>query len=258
MKLSKPWWEEAGTDWTADEPQQALALLTKIYDERSKIKPVIVSAGLDWGDAPGGIATAREIWRWALDAAGNAGTTLDLVAAVLHDRSKRAYHPRLLRLLGDRLAPATFRLLARYGAPLEDDEVSEAMLDSLRRRGHVPQDGPSEGFEALTARPEGWVDSWANLQARVDQMRRTALLKRDGHPIGTGVLVGHDLLLTAAHVLDPTSFSTVDSGDLHAVFDFNTSLGMSPDETGNKVKIVDYICSSPPTASELAGKALND
>ncbi len=260
MSASKPWWEEATTDWTAGEPRRALDLFTEIYDERDSIKRVVKLAGLDWGDAPGSNASARAIWTWALSAASESGRVLDLAVEVLRDRNARDFHPLLVPLLGDRLAPVTLRLLGRYGAPSGGEDVSSAMLESLQQRGEEPAAKPVEGLQALTSPQAGFEPSWATHQAHADQMRRTAQIRRAGHAIGTGVLIGDDLLLTAAHVLYAKHWPPADADtvEVEAVFDYHSVSGTSLAEAGTPIRVVEYVCASLPTPAERAGKARYD
>jgi hypothetical protein len=259
MSKSKLWWENAETDWTAKEPGRVLDLLCCAYDERDSIKSVVKSAGLDWATAPGGKASSREIWTWALNAASRSrkGGVLDLAVEVLNDRRRGVFHAPLISLLGDQLTRTTLRLLRRHGLPPEDTDAGRQMLESLKGRTEEHLAKSVEALESINMPRQGLQDARTDIQAQLDQMNRTAQIRRGGHPIGTGVLIGNDLLLTAAHVLDAESWPPRDPGEVVAVFEFLTSQA-SLAETGNKVAVSEYVDASLPTSAEVAGKADKD
>lgn len=120
----------------------------------------------------------------------------------------------------------------------------------------LPEPEPVGTLNAITAALAGLapLESWEQLS--VDARRRVAMLERGGQPVGTGVLVGPDVLLTAGHVIGlvgPVSApaSAAAAADLMAVFDFRPTPGRSPAETGVRVPVSELLDGSPPSAAEL-------
>jgi hypothetical protein len=93
----------------------------------------------------------------------------------------------------------------------------------------------------------------------IDELRlRTALIRIKGVPVGTGVLVGADLVLTAAHVIGARNWRLTVPASIVAVFDFAQQRRRSPVETGTPIRVSEVVCGSPPTNSEVAGNARED
>ena len=110
------------------------------------------------------------------------------------------------------------------------------------------------GLQALTQPSAGLTDAASFVEAVQRTTKRVAMLRRAGKPVGSAVLIGPDLLLTAAHVLDAKSLpSSVE--DLVAVFDFRPRPGTSPAETGLPVKIAAFLTGSLPSDAETAEAA---
>ena len=59
-----------------------------------------------------------------------------------------------------------------------------------------------------------------------DLSLRTALISVEGVPSGTGVLVGKDLILTAAHVINASNWPQVASKSIATVLDYRPQPGL--------------------------------
>lgn len=119
--------------------------------------------------------------------------------------------------------------------------------------------GPGEAdpgdFEAITAPASGYAEGIEAVHR--DARRRIAMIEINGIPVGTGVLVGPDILLTAAHVVE--SVKTPDHWDcVTARFDYVTQPDVSSHETGVRVGVASLVDYSPPSeAWEVSGDHLD-
>jgi len=249
------WWEDPQTNWTRDEPRRALELLSHAYDERDATKQIVQRAGIDWRRAPGGNASAWEIWVWALEAGARGGLVFDLVSTVLEDDSRRAFHDTLRKLLGAHLAHVNSRTLARRG--MESAAVAQgAVLETLGATLLDPDSPQTEGLQAVLQARSGLADPRGHIQMLVDAMRRTALVEVGGVPMGTGFLVGPDVMLTAAHVLDAHHWPPqLKPTEVEVVFDVYASGYQAPAEVGSRVGVVDFLEGSLPMPNEVQGNA---
>jgi hypothetical protein len=98
-------------------------------------------------------------------------------------------------------------------------------------------------------------DPRAFIEALVAAMRRTAMIEVSGRPRGTGFLVGPDLLLTAAHVIEARHWPPDPRPQAWAVFDYayDASRPAGQAETGIRVPVEDFVTASLPTAAEVVG-----
>ncbi|MGC5345797.1 trypsin-like peptidase domain-containing protein [Streptomyces sp. DT171] len=113
------------------------------------------------------------------------------------------------------------------------------------------------GLEAVTRAAAGLVETEDLLRVIEDAMRRVAVVEIDGSPVGTGVLVRPDVLLTAGHVLGPALASGTLPDTVEARFDFRTVSATGPYETGFRVRLTELLDSSPPTDAEAASSPLS-
>jgi hypothetical protein len=247
------WWEDPTTDWTQGLPARAVDLLVAAYEEPSEIKYIAQTVGLSW-DGGVGRATAREAWRWTLTQAAGRNLALDLAAEVLRDEASAAFHAPLRQLLGDRLGAAEARGALRYGLPPATSSRPDRVLESLVDAATTVGDDPVGGLEAITSVSAAFDDPHAYVQGIVDATRRTAMIQVGGHPRGTGFLVGPDLLLTAAHVIDGRQWPPSPLPEAEAVFDYFPQPGRSQAETGVRVPVTEFMTASLPTAAEVAGQ----
>jgi hypothetical protein len=252
---AKTWWEDPHTDWTTGEPARAVDLLARAYDDPAEIASIVHEAGLDWELSPSA-ESPRDSWIAILTKAARDERTLDLVAEILQDARSSAFHAPLSRRLGELLGLANARRAIRYGLPPPLSEQSDPVVDSLVEASREPGNQPVGGLEAITSLSAGLDNPRAQVEAVLAAMRRTAMVEVAGRPRGTGFLVGADLLLTAAHVIEARRWPPDPPPQAFAVFDFaydEGRAGGSPAETGVRVPVVDFVTASLPTAAEVVG-----
>lgn len=251
------WWEDPQPDWTQPGPHKALRVFSSAYEERHAIAHVVRSAGLDWSRAPGGTASAWEIWQWALGHAAARGKVLDLAAVALNDSNVEAIHPSLVSLLGDQLVVAARHHAVRFGVA-GDTRGARRLLESLDGAVTDPPDEPVGTLQGITAASTGFDSPRQYIQAVHDAINRTAMIEIGGRPAGTGFLVGPDVLLTAAHVFDADQWPPPVTYGVAARFDFEDEPGRAVAETGLTVEVTDFLAGSLPTEREAAGYTARD
>ncbi|MGY1528011.1 hypothetical protein ACW69C_30290 [Streptomyces sp. MN3] len=130
----------------------------------------------------------------------------------------------------------------------------------------APGDGPgpddvdtayAAGLEGITRAIAGLVDPADLIQVVRDMTVRVARVEWGGRPVGTGVLVAPDVLLTAGHVLGTALEPGKLPDGLEARFDFRTHYGddrsapherrSAPHERGIRVPLTELLVCSPPT-----------
>ena len=121
-------------------------------------------------------------------------------------------------------------------------------LEGLGAPSPVPADGPAGYLEVINSARAGLGEFDSFITTLVTASRRIAMIEVGGQPRGTGVLVGPDLLLTAAHVIDEEAPTAVS-----AVFDFFPDPPRSRAETGVRITISARVAGSPPSPAERAG-----
>jgi Trypsin-like peptidase domain len=251
---AKTWWEDSHTDWTSGEPARAVDVLAKAYDEPTEIASIVHAAGLEW-EPPASAESARDSWIGILTRVARDQRTLDLVAEVLQDARSSAFHAPLGGLLGGVLGLANARRAIRYGLPPAPSEGPDRVLESLVDASSEPSDQPVGGLEAITSLTAGLQDPRASIQALLAAMRRTAMIEVGGSPRGTGFLIGRDLLLTAAHVIEARRWPPDPLPEAWAVFDYayDESRARSQAEMAPRVRVVDFVTASLPTREEVVG-----
>lgn len=251
-----PWWEDQAADWTQGQPGRILDLLTTAFEQRVDIQLFARVIGLDWRAAPGGTTSARDTWLWVLRRAAVAEQIPDLVAEILNHPRSAAFHAPFYRVLGEGSFVVDARRALRHGlAALPGN--ADSFGDRIRSAASEPSDTPVGSLEAITSPPSGLGDPKAYAQAIINATRRIAMIEVAGRPRGTGLLVGPDLLLTAAHVLDSRCWPPPDAVDVVAVFDYFPMPGRSPAETGTRVGVSEFVYGSLPTEAEADGRVLD-
>ena len=234
VSMDKTWWDAATTDWTQGEPAKVISLFKQSYPNMSDLRRVAGAVGISCADSA---PSASAGWLAVFEAAARAENhgPLELAAYLLFDDTpaRVAVRDMLIRLLGERLSHAHALGAIRYG---------RAAVPSATVLAEEP-------LEAITSRTAGFWDPDAYARALEDHRRRTALLRRGRDEAGTGVLIGPDLLLTAAHVLRYDGWPPPTPLEMHAVFDY-ASHGRSPAEEGVRVKVAELVFGVPPTDAE--------
>jgi Trypsin-like peptidase domain len=216
MGGSNPWWADATVDWTRPEPTKVIEIFKSAYPTQGEILTVAARTGLPPRERSGTNADF-DMWKWAIDTAVTTGLLIMLCDAIITDPNKEPFHELLYRLL--------------YS------------------------DGTS-GLQTVNEPALGLIDAQMDEQVSRDARRRTAMIEIGGQPAGTSFLVGPDLLLTAAHVIDASNFPPRPNGPVMAVFDFLPQGGRSRAETGLRVPIIDVgLVGSFPTQNEILNKA---
>ncbi|MDD7936981.1 trypsin-like peptidase domain-containing protein [Actinomycetospora lutea] len=180
----------------------------------------------------------------------------DLIAEILNHPKSRTFHSSIYGLLGDSSSIVDAKRALRHGL----DSLSEnqdSFGDHIRAAAPVLPATPVGSLEAITSPPSGLGDPKAYAQAIMSATRRIAMIEVHGRPRGTGILVGPDLLLTAAHVLDSRHWPPSEPIEVVAVFDYLSRSGRSPAETGTRVSVSEFLCGSLPTESEANGDVLD-
>ena len=223
-----PWWEDPEFDWTSGNPGVLLGLLAASYPDWPAIEVMTRAADCGFRPEPGTSAPAAELWEQALHYAAVTRRLPALMQAVLVDQAKKEWRPLFASL-------------------------QESLLSSPGQ----PDEGPVGGLQAITSAGAGLGDAIACVQAMMNLIWRTAAIRVNGSEKGTGFLVGDNLLLTAAHVVEAAKREPGRPNPIVAVFDFTGSSGNSYAETGTAIPVDGIICDSPPTPGErgaMAGK----
>jgi hypothetical protein len=250
--FERTWWEEPQTDWTSGEPARAVDLLAHAIADPLAIGSITERSGLNLAGAPVG-ASIHELWAWILGRAARQKRTLDVVAEILHHPASAPFQALLGGLLGDRFGQANARLALRYGLPTAPADGPDRLLRSLVEAPDAPSDEPVGMLQAITSVNDGMPDPHAAAQAIIDATRRTAMIEIAGRPRGTGFLVGPDLLLTAAHVIDARRWPPDPLPEVRAVFDYRGER-RSQAETGVRIPVIEFVTASLPTGQEVVGE----
>lgn len=239
----RPWWENPRTDWTTGDPGRLLEALSAAYPPRAAVMVIAGQAGFDWDQVPAAPDPMRDAWLWVLNRAARTNCVVDLLANVVCDPSAAEAYPAVAWFLGEALGPAMARCAA-----VGLEAAAPARADRL----------PVEGLQAITSLRSGLVPIRTHLWTINELDLRTASIRVRGVPAGTGVLVGDDLLLTAAHVIGARNWQSVDPASIEAVFDFTYQPERSMAGIGTSIFVSEVMCGSPPTDSEIAGNARED
>jgi hypothetical protein len=248
--MGRQWWTNPSTDWSKGEPAQLLEFLMKVYPSSDEIQRIMNIASQGGKNFPDAARPATGGWLVVLQEAAKSDQVLDLVAAVLHD-SGSSYLIPLKEALGAARREAYARFAVNPGF-VADSALADEMMDCLQSKPRTRPRRRVGRLQALTQTADGLPPTPSHIMGLLQAMRRTAVIQRGGHAAGTGVLIGPDLLLTAAHVIglggDPPDVSNT-----VAVFDFHIEKGRDQFETGERVAVTAFCCGMPPTNAEKIG-----
>ncbi len=253
------WWDDPHTDWNLGAPGRVADILAAAYPDAAAIQSLADSAGVD-GTTSVTPEPARQVSARLLGVAATKGRVLDLVAEVLQDNSSEPFHALLRSLLGDHhLGLVDVRRSRKFGLDARSADGADPVVTSICSLASEPGAEPVGSLQALASVPDGLDDPRALVQGLLDAMRRTAMIEIGGQPRGTGFLVGPDLLLTAAHVIDPRHWPPPGSlpEDVCARFDFDSQFERSLTDTGIRVPVAEFVAASLPTAEEVAGNVVD-
>ncbi len=217
--VESPWWNDPDFDWTCGSPGELLSLLASVYPDGTAVTAVAQDAQLDVQPEPN--TALLDLWQGVLKQAAIKKRFPALMESVLDDQSGKESHPLIASL-----------------------------RDNLFASPAAPSSGPVSGLQAVTSAGDGLGDAVACVQALLNLIWRTAVIRIEGHESGTGFLVGENLVLTAAHVVEAANRGSRGARSIVAVFDFNGGGGQSHAETGSPVRVHSILCSSPPTPGE--------
>jgi Trypsin-like peptidase domain len=249
------WWEDPETDWTAGKPGKVADVLAAAFHDFVTIRELAGRARLG-GSTPSTEESARDAWIHLLERAGASGRVFHLMAEVLQDDGSQQFQVPLAALLGDRRRVVDAIRSIRFGL-VEPPAGGTAPSAAVGEGSAALGDEPVGALEAITSPPGGLEDPRAVVQTLLDAMWRTAMIEIEGKARGTGFLVGRDLLLTAAHVIDPPRWQPEPRPDVMARFDYILDPGSSLAETGLRVPVTDLLTASLPTPAE-AGDATGE
>lgn len=240
-------WEDPTTDWTSGEGLRAVQLFASAYKDVESARAAAKEVGVPWREAYGVLPVAA-LWAELLRRAVESGRSYDLAAEMLHDPGRAWFHKPLRDLLGEQLARANNLLVYRHGAFLEGVDMSAPVPPIV-----PPVEGTDGFLQAINNPGAGMRNHNAVMALELDVRHRVALLRRGGAAVGTGFLVGPDLLLTAAHVLRLDGAPRPeDCVGLEAVFDFYDQRRTAA-ETGIPVAVSGILRYSLPADDELPG-----
>jgi hypothetical protein len=255
LSASKAWWEDPLTDWSSGEPRRFVDVLVYAYDSPESVRHIAKSSGVVQTN-DNAVLGLEDSWRSVLVDATQQSRLYELVAVVLHDENCNQFHPRIRELLGDRLPTVQALIVRRYGPPNPADRDSGSILESLAEGESPPLNEPVGSLQAIQSVGQGFGSLKAYLVAVTDALRRTAMIEIAGQPSGTGFLVGEDLLLTAAHVIDIHHWPPSPPREVVAIFDFDES-GRSKAETGIRVAVSEFVTNSFPAKFEMTGQGFD-
>ena len=264
-------WDQPAVDWTTGAGLRARQLFERAYSDDAAVRALAQRLRIDAGpDQPwaGALSWTQLLQRVAADA-----KMFDLAAELLADPTRPWFVAPLTELLGDQLPFANAIRIRRHGLPA-DEAARDALVRSVLPTvggdasalvqalavSSAPGDADDVGFglQSITS-PQAGIEDLASVFAVLrDASRRMVLIRRDKINMGTGFLVGTDLVLTAAHVVDEGGAGTPGAYGLVAVFDFHNldQPPRSPAETGVAVDVVGVLVQSPPTPDERASTAI--
>jgi hypothetical protein len=250
-------WDDLDTDWSSGDGLRAVQLFQLAYSDVSSARAAAEAVGLAWLTRYEALPSFA-LWAELLRQAVETGRSYALAADLLHDPERSWFARPLRELLGDRLPEANKTLTDRHGLPADRDARNAVLenLDVAQTAAALIEPVTVEAgvLQAITDPRAGLLDQDMVIVRELDARRRVALVQRGGGALGTGFLVGPDLLLTAAHVIrnggPPRS---EDSCGLRAVFDYSAygDRDRTPAESEDPVPVAALLRWSLATDAEM-------
>jgi hypothetical protein len=250
-------WDETNVDWSTGDGLLVSQLFERAYVDGPAARTLADAVGMAWPTTAATMSHSQ-LWTALLSAAAADRKLPALAAELLDDPTRAVFTNRLMRVLGDQVGLAHAVGVAKHGLPSSEEEKS-AVVETLDFAIATEEILPSAGegkLQAVNPGNAGLQSFSSYLQSLLNARRRVALIRRARSEVGSGFLVGPNLLLTAAHVLRSDGVPTTrDIDQLDVVMDFFDQ-GRSIDETGIPVPVVEMLRASPATDAELAGGGL--
>ncbi|MCO6457828.1 MAG: trypsin-like peptidase domain-containing protein [Pirellulaceae bacterium] len=246
-----PWWNKAPIAWQEPEPQSLLAVLVDAYPRKDELIAVAQNVGLHEADIDTD-GTPRQVARRIIQLAAAMAALGCLIDEALSDHRVAAFHERIRGLVvGDLRREVAVARLCRTGEFQPRDSQWLASLGATVPPGDEAL--VTEGLQSIVDAQRGLGDPLAFVMVVTNAMRRTAMLELDGHPDGTGFLVGARHLLTCAHVVGVLRSPPPPDLVVTAVFDFYAGGRVAHSEHGRRVqgKVVAW---SYPAPAETSGQ----
>lgn len=223
------WFEDLPLDWTRHETRRSRALLSAAYSTSTAAIGLARDAGLDTTK----LKHAQEVDALIpeiLEQARLSNRLPQLLATVLSDLSREAVHDELwvhAKGAEDRIVAAALR----QKPSIQTLALLPSSMEARTRAESRPID---RQFEKIINEVAGFTDPAIFRLRLAEAELRTARIDTDGTPIGTGFLVGPDLLLTNWHVV-----SGIANGA--AVFDNKIAIvGRAEAVTGRIVQFAEH------------------
>jgi S1-C subfamily serine protease len=245
-------WDETTVDWSTGEGLQVRQLFERAYADAAAARTVADAVGIAW---PAGALSHSQLWTALLTAAASDARMLALGAELLRDPSRQIFAGPLIRALGDQAKLVRAAGVAKHGLPDSAEEAS-ALVESTDLASVSAAIVPTldQGqLESINNAVDTSVAGVALARSMMNALRRVGLVSRGQSGLGSGFLVGPDLLLTAAHVVLPRGreLEPRDLVGLEVVMDFNED-DQPTAETGSRVPVTEVLRASPATEQELA------
>jgi Trypsin-like peptidase domain len=246
-------WEETDVDWSTGAGLSVAQLFERAYDDRAAARGVAAAAGVAWPPTASTLSHS-ELWAALLTSAARDRKVPALAAELLDDPKRTLFTDPLIRALGDQRGLANAVSVAKRGFPQSQEEKSAVVesMDMATMTAVILPPAEEGQLEAVNNAVDRSVSGLAYAQSLMNALRRVGLVRRGHSEVGSGFLVGPDLLLTAAHVIWPKGRELLpsDIDTVEVVMDFNER-GQAVAETGTPARVKEVLRASPATEQEL-------
>jgi Trypsin-like peptidase domain len=247
-------WDETHSDWSTGEGLAVRQLFERAYADRLAARTVAEAVGIDvpptWS-----AMSHTEMWSALLTVAARDRNLPALAAELLDDPARSFFATPLRQVLGDQIGLANAAHVAKRGFPASEVETSAVVqsMDPATVTAAIVATADEGQLQAINNAFDGSVAGLPYVQSLMNATRRVGLIRQGLTGLGSGFLVGPDLLLTAAHVIrrdkPPQPGDAMDAFDV--VMDYNGS-GEAVAETGTPVRVKELLRASLATDPELA------